>query len=113
MQGEDLVRKDIRSLILLCNRHIKEFSSFQALYPSSEEVIGEVNDRIREVRDKWQAILKYIKENGMEEEGEYSYPRLAINVSLAYKELSEIINRLRFGLESLELRDKFLGFEKG
>ena len=41
----------------------------------------------------------------------YSYAKLALNISLAYKKLSEIVNELRFGLEFLELVNEYKEFE--
>ncbi len=43
----------------------------RSVYPASTEVIDSVNDKILEVRNKWQAVSGYIIEKGMEAEGEY------------------------------------------
>ncbi|SEQ95236.1 hypothetical protein SAMN02910369_02742 [Lachnospiraceae bacterium NE2001] len=108
---KELVISDINLFVETCDGDMKEFNTFKSRYEAASDVVDRVNEKIQELQAKWIPVKEYVSTNGMDEEGDYSYAKLALNISLAYKKLSEIVNELRFGLEFLELVDEYKEFE--
>lgn len=107
MQNQELVLSDMKALIETCDGHIAKFEAFKRHEKLSGDVIDEVSSKVAELRDEWNEKYEFVRENGFEEDGDLSYATVGYKLSLAYKRLSEVLNEFRFGLERIDMMEKY------
>ena len=107
MQDKELVLSDMKALVESCDEYVTRFEAFKRHEKLSSDVINEVSSKVTELRDEWHEKYESVVANGFEEDGELSYATIGYKLSLAYKRLSEILNELRFGLERIDMMEKY------
>ncbi len=110
IKEENIIIKNIETVVTNCEEHISLLSKYRECQPASDKLAAEYISKISELRDEWSDALNTIRENGFSPEGRLSYVDVSYRGSYAFVILSGYIKDLCFGLEKLKLRDDYRRF---